>query len=229
MSSLDDSAGSGASREGPRRPVVKPFSEACERNKAPLLAVLGEALADAHEVLEIGSGTGQHAAYFAAHLPHLTWHPSDLAVNHPGIRAWTQEAALPNLAAPLALDVYDVGWPIARVDAAFSANTAHILAWAGVVSMFQGLGRVLAPGATFILYGPFRYGGEHTSPSNARFDRWLRGQNPASGIRDFEAVDALARAQGLQLVRDCPMPAHNRTLVWRRDRVPVSPGGEGEP
>ncbi len=195
---------------------MKPFSEACERNKEPLLAVLREVFASACEVLEVGSGTGQHAVYFAARLPHLTWHASDLPASHPGIRAWMAEAALPNVRPPLALDVYESDWPVRSVDAVFSANTAHILPWDGVVKMFEGIARVLAPGGTLALYGPFKYGGEHTSPSNARFDVSLRHRDPLSGIRDFEAVDALAREGGLELERDYPMPANNRTLVWRK-------------
>lgn len=195
---------------------MKPFSEACERNKEPILAVLREAFASARDVLEIGSGTGQHAVYFAAHLPHLAWQPSDLPANHPGIRAWIADAKLPNLRPPLALDVHAPDWPVRSVDAVFSANTAHIMAWDGVVAMFAGVGRVLAPDGTFVLYGPFKYGGEHTSPSNARFDVSLRSRDPSSGIRDFESVDALAREGGLALEHDHPMPANNRTLVWRK-------------
>lgn len=195
---------------------VKPFSEACERNKEPILGVLREVFAGTREVLEIGSGTGQHAVHFAAHLPHLTWHPSDLPANHPGIRAWLSEAALPNVRAPLALDVYQADWPVRAVDAVFSANTAHILPWEGVVKMFQGVARVLAPGGVLALYGPFKYRGEHTSPSNTRFDVSLRQRDPLSGIRDFEAVDALAREGGLEPLHDYPMPANNRTLVWRK-------------
>lgn len=194
---------------------MKPFSEACERNKEPILGVLREALAGVRTVLEIGSGTGQHAVHFAAHLPHLVWQPSDLPANHPGIRAWLAEASLPNLRAPLALDVYDPQWPIETAEAVFAANIAHIVAWAGVVRLFEGVGRILAPGGVWVLYGPFKYAGEHTSASNARFDAWLRERDPQSGIRDYEALEALARAQGLVLERDHPMPANNRTLVWR--------------
>lgn len=199
---------------------MKPFSQACENNKQPILEILHDVFAPARSVLEIGSGTGQHAVYFAAALPHLVWTPSDLPVNHAGIRAWLEEAALANLRDPIAVDIdvpdWATGWPPASFDGVFSANTAHIVAWPALVNLCAGVGRLLAPGGAFVLYGPFRYGGRHTSPSNARFDRWLRAHDPRSGIRDFEAVDAEAGRQGLGLEADWAMPANNRTLVWRR-------------
>jgi cyclopropane fatty-acyl-phospholipid synthase-like methyltransferase len=196
--------------------TMKPFSEACERNKDPLLNMLRAVLADRRTVLEIGSGTGQHAVYFARHLPHLTWLTSDLPANHAGIRAWLDEEKLPNLRPPIHLDVAARPWPVPAVDAVFSANTAHILAWPLVAEMFAGIGQVLGADGILCLYGPFNYGGRCTSDSNASFDLWLKQRDPASAIRDFEAVDALARAQGLALVQDYAMPANNRTLVWRR-------------
>jgi hypothetical protein len=158
-------------------------------------------------VLEIGSGTGQHAAYFAPELPHLVWQASDVAENLPGIRQWVCEPA------PIELDV-DGAWPALAADAAFSANTAHILSWPQVERLFQGIGGV-ATLQTFCLY-PFNYGGRHTSESNARFDAMLRRRDPASGVRDFEAVDKLARGAGLTLQEDNALPANNRLLVWRR-------------
>lgn len=193
---------------------MKPFSQACENNKGPILAILREVLADATTVLEIGSGTGQHAACFAAALPHLTWQTSDVAEHHGGIRAWID--GVPNALAPLALDVDAPEWPPGEFDAAFSANTAHIMHWPSVVNMFRGVGQVLGVGAPFVLYGPFNYAGAYTSPSNERFDRSLRAPNPGMGIRDFEALDALARERGMALVADHAMPANNRTLVWRK-------------
>lgn len=195
---------------------VKPFSEPCERNKEPILAILRELFADRCLVLEIGSGTGQHAAHFARALPHLVWQTSDLPANHAGIRAWLAEAALANTPEPIVLDVGADVWPIETVDAIFCANTIHIISWPLVERLFEGVGRVLADGGLLVLYGPFNYRGQFTSESNARFDVWLRNRDPVSGIRDFEKVDALARAQGLQLVGDHEMPANNRTLVWRR-------------
>jgi SAM-dependent methyltransferase len=167
------------------------------------------------KVLEIGSGTGQHAVHFAAHLPHLIWQPSDVAENLPGIELWRAEATRSNLLPALALDVNQPQWPDTGADAVFSANTLHIMSWSEVRLLFAGVGRVLSPGGVLAVYGPFNYGGRHTSESNARFDRMLRSQDPGSGIRDFEAVDALAAEQQLALQRDVPMPANNRTLVWR--------------
>jgi SAM-dependent methyltransferase len=204
---------------------MKPFSEACERNRGPILDVLRHAFADCRSVLEIGSGTGQHAAHFAAALPHLVWQTSDLPDNHAGIHAWLAEARAVNALPPLALDVAAHAWPAVTYDAVFSANTLHIVSWTAVERMFAGIGRVLGDGGTLCIYGPFNYGGRLTSASNARFDAMLRERDPVSGIRDFEAVDALARALGLALVEDVAMPANNRTLVWRRGYAP-HPAGE---
>jgi cyclopropane fatty-acyl-phospholipid synthase-like methyltransferase len=194
----------------------KPFAESCVQNRDPILAVLVEVFADRRRVLEIGSGTGQHAVYFAAALPHLVWQTADVPLHHAGIRAWLMDAALPNVLAPLALDVCQTGWRSGRYDAVFSANTLHIMSWPEVKCFFAGVGGVLEPGGVLAVYGPFNYGGAFTSESNAHFDAWLKARDPASGVRDFEAVDALARAQGLVLQRDIAMPANNRTLVWRR-------------
>ena len=195
---------------------MKPFAEACEQNKHPILAVLRRHLPEKGVLLEIGAGTGQHAVFFAARFPGLQWHASDVAEQLPGLAAWIEEAGLPNLHGPLALDVTHEPWPLAAADAVFSANTAHIMAWPQVEAMFAGIGRILNPGGVFCLYGPFNYGGRYTAPSNERFDAWLRQRDPASGVRDFEALDALARSAGLALAADHPMPADNRTLVWRR-------------
>jgi cyclopropane fatty-acyl-phospholipid synthase-like methyltransferase len=196
-------------------PVEKPWSEACERNRQPILDVLREVLGSAHEVLEIGSGTGQHAVYFAQHLPHLIWHASDRPEHHAGINAWAAEAALPNLRPPVALDVRDAQWPVPAVDAVFSANTLHIMDWNAVQALFRGVARVLVPGGVLVIYGPFNYGGRFTSGSNAAFDALLRARGAGSALRDIEAVDRLALDIGLTLVRDVAMPANNRMLVWR--------------
>ena len=185
---------------------MKPFSEASERNRAPILAILQRVLKDRKCVLEIGSGTGQHAAYFAAALPHLVWQASDVAENLPGIRQWISDPA------PLELDV-DGPWPAVDADAVYSANTCHILSWPQVERMFAGVGRI-AP-AVLALYGPFKYHGRHTSDSNTRFDAMLRSRDPASGIRDVEALKALGAAVGYLLDEDNAMPANNRLLVWR--------------
>ncbi len=196
--------------------INKPYSESCEQNREPILAVLKQAFADRSQVLEIGSGTGQHAVYFGADLPYLRWQTSDVLAYHPGIRAWLADAALPNVLAPLELDVSLQHWPNSRYDAVFSANTLHIMGWPEVIRFFEGVGAVLAPGGVLVVYGPFNYNGQFTSESNARFDGWLKARDPASGVRDFEAVDALARGQGLILQQDIAMPANNRSLVWRR-------------
>lgn len=193
----------------------KPFSESCVQNRDPILSVLQTCFADRHHVLEIGSGTGQHAVYFGVGLPHLRWQTADVSEHHAGIRQWLDEAALPNVLAPLTLDVSQAGWRSGRYDAVFSANTLHIMSWREVERFFAGVGEVLEPGGVLAVYGPFNYGGRYTSESNARFDAWLKARDPASGVRDFEAVDALAHAQGLVLQQDIAMPANNRTLVWR--------------
>ncbi len=196
---------------------MKPFSEACENNQAPILAILREAFSAVRSVLEIGSGTGQHAVYFARHLPHLSWQTSDLAANHPGIHAWLDEAALPNTRPPIALDVNVHPWPVEAVEGVFTANTLHIISWSEVEQLFRGAGQALLPGGVMCVYGPFNYGGKFTAPSNARFDDWLKARDPASGVRDFEAVCALALQHGLKLVADHAMPVNNRTLAFHKD------------
>ena len=187
---------------------MKPFSDASERNRGPILAVLKRVLKDSRRVLEIGSGTGQHAAYFAAALPHLVWQASDVAQNLPGIRQWVADPA------PIELDV-DREWPAVEADAVFSANTCHIMSWPQVERMFDKIGKIRSL-KTFCLYGPFKYAGQHTSESNARFDAMLRRNDPASGLRDFEKISALAEAAGLTLQEDNALPANNRLLVWTR-------------
>lgn len=196
--------------------IDKPHAPACDRNRDPILAVLRTHFADRRDVLEIGAGTGQHAVYFAAAMPWLTWHASDRADNLAGIQAWLDEAALPNTPAPVVLDVATGPWPRRRFDAVFSANTLHIMGWPAVQACFAGLADVLADGAIVVVYGPFNYGGAYTSDSNRDFDSWLKARDPRSAIRDFEAVDALAGSIGLALVDDVAMPANNRCLVWRK-------------
>jgi len=188
---------------------VKPFSEPSERNRAPILAVLKRVLANSKSVLEIGSGTGQHAAYFAPELPHLVWQASDREENLADIRQW--------VANPIELDV-DKPFPKVNADAVFSANTCHIMSWPQVERMFSGIGAMPSV-KTFCLYGPFNYGGRHTSESNARFDAMLRGRDAASGIRDAEAIVALAAKSGFRLAEDNAMPANNRLLVFSRERL----------
>lgn len=191
-----------------------PFSQACENNKQPILEVLQNVFADTQRVLEIGSGTGQHAVYFAGHLPHLIWQTSDLSANHSGINRRIDEHPRENLRRPVVFDLNHPIWPDKKVDAVFSANTAHIVSWPLVETLFQQVGTHLPAGGIFALYGPFNYRGQYTSDSNAAFDQMLRQRDPASGIRHFEDIDALARQHRLQLIKDHPMPANNRLLVW---------------
>lgn len=193
----------------------KSWSEACERNRSPILEVLRGTFVGASTVLEIGAGTGQHAVFFAQALPHLVWQPTDRPEYLPGIKAWRDDAGLPNLLAPLVLDVDAGPWPVEACDAVYSANTLHIMSWTSVQNLFRGAGRVLAPGGTLVIYGPFHYDGRPTAESNAQFDAHLRARDPLSGVREFEAVCALADAQGMTLVADHEMPANNRVLVWR--------------
>jgi len=196
--------------------VAKPYSEACEQNKDPILAVLREVFTEPGLILEIGAGTGQHAVHFARHLPHLIWQPTDMALHLPGIQAWIVEANLPNLRLPLELDVCCDHWPVAQVAGVFSANTTHIMAWPMVERLFRGVGHLLEAGGTFCLYGPFNYDGRYTSASNAKFDDWLQMRDPKSGLRDVADLERLAVANSLSLLRDEAMPVNNRTLVWTR-------------
>ncbi|HUT41276.1 MAG TPA: DUF938 domain-containing protein [Gammaproteobacteria bacterium] len=197
---------------------MKQFSDACEQNKAPILAVLHEAFRDTQRVLEIGSGTGQHAVHFAGHLSHLHWQTSDLPDNHASIGAWIADSGLANLSPPLELDVAAGHWPQQTFDGVFSANTTHIMHWPDVCCMFAGIGTLLECDGVFCLYGPFNYHNTYSSPSNAHFDEWLRDRDPGSGIRNFEDLDALARTHGMHLQADYEMPVNNRLLVWVKGR-----------
>ncbi|CAN5320911.1 DUF938 domain-containing protein [soil metagenome] len=196
---------------------MKDCSEAAERNKGPILAVLRKAFANATSVLEIGSGTGQHAAFFAAALPYLVWQPTDVPDRLDVIRRWTAEASLPNLLPPIALDVRERPWPVSGFDGLFSANTAHIMSWPEVVLLFEGAGEALAPNGAFCLYGPFRSAGGFDTESNMRFDAMLRREKPSMGLRDREALIDVAAANDLRFVCEHAMPANNRLLEWRKD------------
>ena len=192
------------------------YSEACERNKDPILSILTDAFKNIQHVLEIGSGTGQHAVYFARHLPHICWQPSDC---EPYIHDIEQRIALEgpaNCRTPLVLDVSQQPWPIETVDAVFSANTLHIMSWSCVEDFLAGVGKIIRSGGLLCIYGPIKYNGDYTSDSNAQFDIWLKQRDPLSGIRDFEAVDALAQAQGLKLLQDHKMPANNQLIIWNK-------------
>lgn len=196
--------------------MERPFSQACVNNAEPILAVLQNHLTDIRALLEIGSGTGQHAVYFAPRFPQLVWHTSDLVENHPGICQWIEECSADNLRSPVALNVSQQPWPITGVDAVFSANTLHIMSWADAQCCIRGAADILLPGGKLIVYGPFNYDGCYTSDSNARFDQWLQSRSPVSGIRDFEVVCECAAKGGLRLLEDNAMPANNRCLVFQK-------------
>lgn len=196
--------------------MLKKFSPACERNSHPILLYLESYLQSAKTVLEIGSGTGQHAVFFAEHLPHLTWQTSDRLENHSSILAWQAEYAGTNVVAPLELDVSCSAWPEQQYDAVFTANTCHIMAWQEVQTMLQAVATVVPKNGLFIVYGPFNYGGEFTSASNADFDANLKAQAAHMGIRDQERMLQEAALHGLILLDDHAMPAHNRLLVFKK-------------
>ncbi len=191
-------------------------AEACERNKEPILAVLREAFAPCSSVLEVGSGTGQHAVHFATHLPWLSWQPSERGGDIAALQQRIAAEGPANLRPAIEFDVMQDSWPTLQVDGVFSANTLHIMGWLEVEAFFASLPELLAPSATLAIYGPFNYGGQFSSASNASFEDWLKARDPVSGIRDFEAVDALARQAGFTLVADHAMPANNQLLVWTR-------------
>ena len=194
--------------------MIKPYSVACDNNRQPILEIIEVLFANCKEILEIGSGTGQHAVYFAEKLSHLIWHSSDLQENHAGIELWLSEAKLPNTPPPLKLDVTRAHWPELNVEAVFCANTIHIIGWDSVKAMMAGAGKLLPNNGLLVLYGPFNYNNAYTSDSNARFDIWLKQRDPESGIRNFEDVEKLANAAGLYIQQDYAMPANNRLLCW---------------
>jgi cyclopropane fatty-acyl-phospholipid synthase-like methyltransferase len=195
---------------------MKPFSEACEQNKLPILAVISKYFDDADNILEIGSGTGQHAVFFAKQLPHLQWHCSDMPEYHNGIKQWLADYKDNNISGPYVLDVTDSSWPTGEFDGVFSANTAHIMSWHAVQQMFAGVSKILKKDGYFCLYGPFNYAGRYTSPSNEQFDHYLKARDPLSGIRDIDDLLKLAKQVSLELVNDHEMPVNNRTLVWKK-------------
>jgi len=195
---------------------MKQHSPSCERNKEPILAVFREIFTVPGLVLEIGSGSGQHAVHFARGLPHMEWQPTDTAENLPSISAWRAEAGLPNLREPLVLDLFADDWPVKEVQAVVCINTIHIVSWSGVERLFSGAGRILLPGATMYVYGPYRYADRPLEPSNEDFDRWLKARDPVSGVRLFKDVNRLAEQNGFVLAGDRAMPANNRSIWWQR-------------
>ena len=193
---------------------MKPYSESCSQNQQHILKVLEPLLTFKQHVLEIGSGTGQHAVYFAKHMPHLIWQTSDQIEYLEGIQLWLDEAGLNNTPAPIPLNASTNLWPTIVVDTVFSANTVHIMSWQNVIDYFKNAATLLKREGLFILYGPFNYHGKYTSESNARFDQWLKQSDPKSGIRDFNALNDLAIKSGMTLAGDVEMPANNRILYW---------------
>jgi cyclopropane fatty-acyl-phospholipid synthase-like methyltransferase len=196
----------------------KPYSESCDQNKDPILSVISPVFSKLSSVLEIGSGTGQHAIYFAEKMPHLKWYTSDCQPYLEGINMWLDEAALPNTVAPVELDVTASPWPKLDVDAIFTANTVHIMSWNEVHHFMAGAGRLLGKQGSLLIYGPFNYAGTYSSDSNERFDQWLKSRDPESGIKHFEEIVSLAGENGMELVTDYAMPANNRILHFK---VPV--------
>ena len=194
----------------------KPYSSACDNNQQAIFSVIEGVFKNCRNILEIGSGTGQHAVYFAKKMPHLVWRTSDLVENHQGILAWLGEAELNNVIEPIELDVSDSGWSIAKTDAVFSANAVHIMSWEAVKSMIIGIGELLEDEGLMVLYGPFNYNNAFTSESNAHFDVRLKQRDPESGIRNFEDIEEIANASGLYLQNDYEMPANNRILCWKK-------------
>ena len=193
--------------------MTKPFSQSCENNKQAILTALTGEFPQPQRILEIGTGSAQHAVYFAAQLPHLTWQTSDLACNHAGIHSWLDSVSLANLHRPILLDL-NQPWPIGNVDGIFTANTLHIVSWPLVKNFFQGVGEHLSSGGKLCIYGPFNFQGQFTSQSNADFDVGVKNIDVERGIRDIEAISQLANQQGLILRDDHAMPANNRLIVF---------------
>jgi cyclopropane fatty-acyl-phospholipid synthase-like methyltransferase len=192
---------------------VRPFAQSAEQNKQVILQAVRPYLRGS--VLEIGSGTGQHAVYFASQVPQLHWQPSDLAASQAGMRAWIDDAGLDNLSPPLLLDVLG-DWPAGPYDTIFSANTFHIMDDNAVERCIEGIGVCLQAQGHFVVYGPFNYGGEFTSDSNARFDAMLKSTGQGGGIKDVDWLEKLAKAAGLELESDIEMPSNNRSLIWKK-------------
>jgi hypothetical protein len=195
---------------------MKPYSEACEQNKQPILDVIQPYFANAENILEIGTGTGQHAVFFAEQLPHLQWHCSDMPAYHQGIKQWLADYNGHNISGPYDLDVMQSSWPTKTFDGVFSANTTHIMSWPAVQQMFVGVSKVLKATGFFCLYGPFNYAGHYTSASNEQFDQYLKARDPQSGIRDVDDLKKLAESAGLEFINDHEMPVNNRILVWQK-------------
>lgn len=196
---------------------MKPYSPSCDQNREPILSMLESLLSNSKTVLEVGSGTGQHAVYFGEKLPHLTWQCSDQAQYHGGILEWLNEAALSNVLPPLPLNVSEDNWPTTQYDALYSANVMHIMHWENVVDLFVSGSKCIHEGGLMVCYGPFNFDGKYTSQSNAQFDQQLRTGDPQSGIRNFEDLQKLADENSLIFLKNIEMPSNNRILVWQKN------------
>lgn len=194
----------------------KPYSPSCEQNRQPILTVLQRYLIDTKNLLEIGSGTGQHAVYFAPEFPNLVWQTSDVEDNHPGIFTWLADIPSDNIRPPLALDVLSDPWPNKNYEVVYSANTAHIMHEPAVEAMFAGIGNMLTKDGLFILYGPFNIDGQYTASSNREFDQMLKMSDPGMGVRDVAWLQSLANQNGLGQYEMLDMPADNKILLWRK-------------
>lgn len=204
----------------------RPYSEACEQNKFVILDVVRSYLKPGIEVLEIGSGTGQHAIFFAEQNPSIVWQTSDRPEYINGIKSWLEFAGLNNIVQPLVLDVCEL-WPARTYDLIFTANSLHIMDETEAEQCILNAARVLKPGGYLIVYGPFNYNGHFTSESNRNFEQWLKQQNPKSGIKDFEWANEIATIAGLELIDDVAMPANNRILIWQHETLPAKKGLTG--
>lgn len=195
--------------------MEKPFSPPCERNAGPILTAIKEYLRDKKSLLEIGSGTGQHAVYLAPFFKNLTWQPSDVKDNHEGIQMWLDEGHFPTIKKPMAYRIGHDPFPAGDYDVVFTANTLHIMSWSLCQVLFFNL-KKLKSGANLIIYGPFNYNGEYTSEGNRDFDQWLKDRDPNSAIRSFEDVYLHLKQSGFELIIDKEMPANNRTLIFKK-------------
>jgi SAM-dependent methyltransferase len=193
----------------------KPYSESCDQNREPIGEQLARYVGDCKTVLEVGSGTGQHAVYFAAQYPHLSWQTSDLAENHSGINRWIDDSGLDNILRPLRLDARG-DWPDVHYDLVFTANSLHIMSEVCAEHFMRKAPNCMHGDSVLMIYGPFNYNGRYTCASNERFDGWLKQRDPRSGIKHFEWLNAIAAESGLQCVEDVAMPANNRILVFKK-------------
>ena len=191
----------------------RPYAESCDQNREPIREILEKFAGNAETLLEIGSGTGQHAIYFAQCFPSIAWQTSDLAENHDGIQAWIDDSGLENVQSPLLLNANDP-WPVQKYDILYTANTIHIMSEKDVIAFFNQCGGCMHDESCLIMYGPFNYQGQYTSASNERFDQWLKQRDNLSGIKNFEWLQELGKKSGLNCTHDFKMPANNRILVW---------------